>query len=102
MPNFVGEIGERYKAYEPTSNDPNTYRFTGTYERSSTQEDELEHIFNNVITASGEHMTRKTIYDSSVGSLYTLVKCGEGECVLGGRRRRTRRRRHRRRSTRRR
>ena len=102
MPNFVGEVGARYKAYEPSTNDPNTYRFTGTFERSLSQEDELEHVFNNVITASGEHMTRKTIYDTAVGSLYVLVKCGEGECLTGGRRRRTRRRRTRHKSTRRR
>ncbi len=27
MPNFTGEIGVRYKAYETETNDPNEYRF---------------------------------------------------------------------------
>jgi hypothetical protein len=94
MPNFTGEIGARYKAYEAETNNPNEYRFTGTYNGPTMQEDELEHKFINVVLANGMQMAERLVYDSAVGILYTLVKCRDDECLTGGRRRRRGSKRH--------
>ena len=88
-PKFVGEIGARYKAYETETNNPNEYKFIGTYAGPTMDEGELEHKFVNVDLRSGAQMAERFVYDSAVGSLFTLVKCRPGHC--GRSRRRTRR-----------
>lgn len=84
--------GVRYKAYEPVTNNPNEYRFIGTYAVPTMAEGELEHKFVNVDLASGMQIAERFIYDSAVGSLFTLVKCRSRSCGQSPRRTRRSRR----------
>jgi len=100
--NWVGEPGKKYKVFEITANTPEEYKFIGTFSKSVPEEDGVVfHEFVNIRMSNGEELAERVLTDSSIGTLYTIRECSDGECGAAGGRRRRRTRRQRRRVTRR-
>jgi hypothetical protein len=101
MPNFVGEVGQRYKIYHkypvghPGGRDPNAYVYSGVYTESGsltthTGAQFLFHRFTDVTYPPGvAGPASKQLMDADIGLYKVVAKNVDG----GSRRRSTRRRR---------